>query len=103
MPFRSNLFGDTIIQPNTDWDEIAYQCDELGVLGAAPSVAILNTTFDPNFKIGGELVCYGQNAETEDGIDDPIEITFQFDNFGSVESARVWLADIGVTTIEETS
>lgn len=101
MPFRYNFFGDSIIQPNTDWAEIDLKCLDLGIVGATPSIAAINTTFDPQFKIGGEIICFGQNDETDEGEDDPIEITFQFDNFGTVASARAWLEEIGFSTIEE--
>lgn len=101
MPFRSNFFGDTIIQPNTDWDEIAFRCDDFGIHNAKPSVAILNTTFDPNFKIGGELTLFGTNGFDAEDSEEPIEITFQFDNFGSVASARQWLQSLDVPHIDE--
>ncbi len=103
MPFRYNFIGDPVIQPNTDWAEIDLKCLDLGISGATPSLAVIITTFDSQFKIGGEIICFGQNDEADEGEDDPIEITLQFDNFGTVASARAWLEEIGFTTIEETN
>lgn len=101
MPTRKNFFGDIIFQPNTDFSEIDLYALDFGVAGAQPSVAILNTEFDPSFKIGGEITLFGDNTAADDGEEDPIEITFQFDNFGTVASARAWLEEIGFTQIEE--
>jgi hypothetical protein len=101
MPFRYNAFRDQIVQPMTPWEEIDLACLNLGVAAANPSIARIDKEFDPDYKIGGEIVLFGQNVEAEEGDDDPIEITFQFDNFGSIASARSWLEGLGFSTIEE--
>lgn len=101
MPTRKNLFGETIIQPNTGYSEIDSLALDKGVVGAEPSIATIFTEFDSNFKIGGEIILFGNNIEAEEGEDDPIEVSFQFDNFGTVASARAWLEEIGFTQIEE--
>lgn len=102
MPFRYNAFGEAIAQPGTDFSEIAdLMMEVMGISMAEPTNADLFTEYDPNFKIGGELTIFGQNTTSEEGEDDPLEATLQFDNFGTIEAAHAWLYSIGCGTITE--
>lgn len=102
MPFRKNFFGEQIIQPGTEYAEIDnLLLERFGIAAGEISIATIYKTFDQNFKIGGEIVVFGQNIDGEEGVDDPIEQAIQFDNFGTIGSAREWLDSLGVTNIEE--
>lgn len=102
MPFRYNTFRDTIFQPNTDFSEIDSASEKLGFVGVGPASATIYSEFDQSYKIGGELIVTARHYEAEDDAD-PAEIIYQFDNFGTVASARAWLESLGFTQIEEAS
>lgn len=101
MPFRKNLFGDSIAQPGTEFAEIdEVMLERHGIAGAEISFADIYGS-DDDYKFGGELFLFGQNIEADEGEDDPQEASMNFDGFESIEDARAWLDSLGCTTINE--
>ncbi len=96
MPFRKNLFGDSIAQPETTFSDIEQMIanrqffDNLEL-----SSADLFLAEDEQFKFGGTLYFI---VETNDGEDDDGEpeidyndLSVEFDGFDTLEAAREWL------------
>lgn len=99
MPFRKNLFGDSIAQPETTFSDIEQMIanrqffDNLEL-----SSADLFLPEDESFKFGGTLYFIVETNEGEDDNGDEQidynDLSVEFDNFETIEAAREWLENL---------
>lgn len=101
MPFRKNLFGDSIAQPETTFSDIEQMVasrqffDNLELASADLFIA-----GDDEFKFGGTLYFIIETAAdepVEEGDSEDIDyndLSVEFDGFPSMADARAWVLNL---------